>query len=63
MNKGKSWLYISILTFLLVAIWAGVSAVAKMRESTISPQIESLMTPLDPKLDKSFFIKLQERGQ
>ncbi len=61
MNKDRRWLYIAILTLVLALCWVGVSAIERLRTSTIPPDIEKIMSPLDPNIDRSIFSKLSQR--
>lgn len=59
--KGREWLFIAILAFVIAVVWVTVAAVSRTRQSTIPPDVERIMTPLNPNLDKDFFMKLKER--
>jgi hypothetical protein len=63
MKKSNSWLYISILLFVIAVIWAGVSAYSQMRKPTIPPDLQKIMEPLDPNLDMTTLQKIKERSQ
>lgn len=61
MTKDRRWLYIAILSLVIATLWAGVSAVARLRNSTIPPDIEKAAKPLDPNIDRSIFTVLSKR--
>lgn len=59
--RSKNLAYISILSLILALCWLGVTAVSKMREKTTPPDLEKIMVPLNPYLDKEWFISLERR--
>ena len=61
MNKDRRWLSIAIMAVLVALFWVGLSAAEKLRRSTIPQDIEKVMTPLDPNIDRSIFIDLGKR--
>lgn len=61
-DRSRTWLLIAGLTFLTALVWVGVSAVAAFRKSTVTPQVESLITPLDPNLDSGVLTDLSRRA-
>ncbi len=61
MNRDKKWLYIAVLALVLAVCWVEVSAVEKLRTSTLPADLEKVMTPLDPNLDQTIFTKLAQR--
>ncbi len=61
MRKDKRWIYIAILSVVVAVSWAAVSAVTKLRKSTVPPDIEKVAEPLNPNLDKSIFTILSKR--
>ncbi len=61
MNKDRSWFYIAALTLVLAITWAGMTAWSKNKQSTIPPDIEKIMKPLNPKLDSVILNKLQQK--
>ena len=61
MNKDRRWLYIAILSLVIAIIWVGVSLALKRRQSTIAPDVQKVIVPLDPTIDQSIFTKLAKR--
>ncbi len=63
MNKDKSWLYLAILTLVVAVIWTGVTVISNSRKSTIPDDIEKIMVPLNPVINREIFDILQERSK
>ena len=63
MKKRSNWVYISILTFLLAIVWAGVSAYAQAKKPTVPADLQKIMEPLDPNLQMSTLEKIKGRSQ
>ncbi|MBI4099566.1 hypothetical protein HY440_01015 [Candidatus Microgenomates bacterium] len=61
MKKDRRSLYIAILSFVAAAIWVGVSAYARLHQSTIPADVERAARPLNPIIDKSIFMTLTKR--
>ncbi len=61
MKKNHYWLYVAVLTLITAIIWVTVTMLGKQKETTISPEVQKVMTPLDPTLDQSTLTKLQGR--
>lgn len=60
-NKDRSWFYIAVLTLVLAITWAVMAAWSKAHQSTVPPDVEKIMTPLNPKLDSVILNKLQQK--
>lgn len=63
MKKNRSWLNLALLTLLVAIVWTVVTAVASIRKSTIPADIEKVMTPLNPVINRQIFNTLQERAK
>ncbi len=63
MHKDRSWLYLSLLTLLVAIVWTAVTAISSTRKSTIPSDVETVMAPLDPKIDQSIFTILQQKSK
>ena len=63
MTKDRSWLYLALLTFLVAIVWTTVTAVSNIRKSTIPPDIEKIIIPLNPNINRDIFNILQERAR
>lgn len=61
MKKDRKWLYIAILSLVIAVTWVVISAVSRLRQTTIAPDVEKAMTPLNPKIDQTVFDDLQKR--
>lgn len=61
MKKDKKWLYISILSLIMALVWVGLSAIKHLQKSTISPDVEKVMIPLDPTIDRATLVDLSKR--
>lgn len=61
MRRDRSWLYIAVLTLLVAIIWTGVTAVANIRKSTVPPDLEKAIEPLNPNIDTKIFTILQKK--
>ena len=59
--RSKNLAFIGILSLVLALVWAGVTAISKMREKTTPADLEKIMTPIDPRLDMEFFSVLEGR--
>lgn len=62
MKQDRRWLYIAILALVIAVIWVAVSAISKLRQKTVPPDIEKAAEPLNPSLDQTIFTKLSRRG-
>lgn len=60
-SKDRSWFYIAVLTLVLAIIWATMTAWSKTRQNMVPPDVEKIMTPLNPKLDTIILNKLKNR--
>lgn len=60
-KTDRRWLYIAILSLIVALTWVGVSAVARLRKSTIPEGLEKVMKPLDPTIDTTIFSDLSKR--
>lgn len=58
-NK-RTTVIISILTVIVAILWLISSAFKVSQESTITPELEKIITPLDPTLDSRVFERLQQ---
>lgn len=61
MKKRSNWVYISILSFFLAVIWAGVSAYAQIKKPTVPADLQKIIEPLDPNLNVATLEKIKER--
>jgi len=61
--RRNSWLYISILSLIMALAWVGVSAMSKMREKTVPPDLEKIAAPVDPNIDKQLFERLERKDK
>jgi hypothetical protein len=43
--------------------WVGVSAMSKMREKTVPPDLEKIAAPVDPNIDKQLFERLERKDK
>jgi cell division protein FtsL len=50
--KGKFFLIIIIFTFITVLIWVAVDIVHSQQKTQITPEIQTLLEPVNPNLDK-----------
>lgn len=60
-SKDRGWFYIAVLTLILAVTWAVMTAWSRNKQSTIPPDIEKIMAPLNPKLDSVILNKLQQK--
>ncbi|MBI4099869.1 hypothetical protein HY440_02575 [Candidatus Microgenomates bacterium] len=61
MRRDKRWIYIGILSLVVAICWIAVSAISRLRQSTIPADVEKVATPLSPDLDRSIFTSLSKR--
>lgn len=50
--KGKYFLIIIIITFITVVIWVVVDIFHAQQKSQILPEVQSLLEPIDPTINK-----------
>lgn len=50
-NQNRELLFISLFTLLTVIVWVSIELITTTRTSTITPQMQQLLTPLSPKID------------
>lgn len=61
--KDKKQLYLAVLTLVVAVVWAGVSLVSSLRKVTIPADIERVIAPLDPGVDKELLEALGVRAK
>lgn len=61
MTRDKRWLYIAILSFIIAIVWVGVTLAIKQRTSTLPPDLDEVVRPLDPTIDRETLAKLEKR--
>ncbi len=61
--KERTWLHIAILTLITSLIWVSVSIHSTLRKTTVPPDVEKVIAPLDPTIDFELLNSLSERGQ
>lgn len=61
MNKDRRWIYIGILCLIIGIVWVAVTVIVKTRQSTVPQDLERVMRPLNPVIDRAIFTKLATR--
>ena len=60
MKNKRTTVIIAILTVIVAILWLLSSAFKVSQQSTITPELEQIITPLDPTLDAGVFERLQQ---
>ncbi len=60
MKNKRNLLIVSILTVIIAILWLLSSAFKVSSKSTLTPELERIITPLDPTLDMAVFDDLQQ---
>lgn len=63
MKNRKATLAIAILTVITATLWLIASAIKVSQTSTISPELQEAIEPLQPNIDGAIFERLEERSQ
>lgn len=61
MKDKSSQLVLAIMTLIAVSSWVGFEVYRTIHTSTITPELESVLTPLNPVVPESVFTQLASR--
>ncbi len=61
MSNDRDVLLLSVFTFLTVSLWIAFELIKTVKTTTVTTQVQQIVTPLSPKIDTDILSTLKSR--
>jgi len=62
MSKDRDILLLSVFTFITVTLWITFELIKTVKTTTVSSEVQQIVTPLSPKIDTDVLSTLKNRN-